>query len=141
MKRDDIRCSGFSFWASHADKTIKWNLESEQFNCSMNSNRLEVKIQKHCLIGPHIPYQAKMRKRIGVVPIINRPSSLDDDSTISLWFYNDEKLEHEVCYKQRFTHLRIRGQIQESIFFASILTHLLLLLFINSLSSDCFYFC
>lgn len=78
------------------DKTITWNLDRRQFSCSMNNHHLEVKPQKPCLIGPHIPYLPKMKKQICVLPIIKRVSCLEKQSTICIWFYNDDKLEYDV---------------------------------------------
>lgn len=62
----------------------------------MNAHQLEVKSQKPCLLGLHIPYKPKMKKRLCVIPIMKRISNLEDDLTVSLWFYNDDKLEYDV---------------------------------------------
>ncbi|PIK61908.1 hypothetical protein BSL78_01133 [Apostichopus japonicus] len=90
--------------ALQPDKTLKWSLEN--VTCSMNAHQLEVKTQKPCLLGLHVPYKPKMKKRLCVIPIMKRVSNLEDDLTVSLWFYNDDKLEYdslinEEVYNQR----------------------------------------
>ncbi|PIK42834.1 hypothetical protein BSL78_20304 [Apostichopus japonicus] len=90
--------------ALQPDKTLKWSLEN--VTCSMNAHQLDVKTQKPCLLGLHIPYKPKMKKRLCVIPIMKRVSNLEDYLTISLWFYNDDKLEYdslinEEVYNQR----------------------------------------
>ncbi|XP_071822145.1 uncharacterized protein [Apostichopus japonicus] len=77
------------------DKSVKWSLERKHLSCSMNSQHLEVEAQKPCLIGLHVPSIAKMRKRICILPIVNRVSDSGDHMAIHLWFHNDDKLEHE----------------------------------------------
>ncbi|XP_071822089.1 uncharacterized protein [Apostichopus japonicus] len=77
------------------DKSVKWSLERKHLSCSMNSQHLAVEAQKPCLIGLHVPFVPKMRKRVCVLPIANRVSDPGDQLTIHLWFHNDDTLEHE----------------------------------------------
>ncbi|XP_071848882.1 uncharacterized protein [Apostichopus japonicus] len=77
------------------DKSVKWSLERKHLSCSMNSQRLAVEAEKPCLIGLHIPFIPKMRKRVCLLPIVNRVSESGDRLTIHLWFHNDDTLEHE----------------------------------------------
>ncbi|XP_071822085.1 uncharacterized protein [Apostichopus japonicus] len=90
------------------DKSVKWSLERKHLSCSMNSQHLEVEAQKPCLIGLHVPFITKMRKRVCILPIVNRVSDSGDQLTIHLWFHNDETLDHkslihEEIYQQKGT--------------------------------------
>lgn len=78
-----------------SDQSVKWSPEKKHLSCSMTTNHLEVEAQKPCLIGLHVPYIPKMKKRVCVLPIVNI-SNMGDQFTLHLWFHNDEKLEHEV---------------------------------------------
>ncbi|XP_071822151.1 uncharacterized protein [Apostichopus japonicus] len=77
------------------DNSIKWSLERKHLSCSMNSQHLAVKAEQPCLIGLHVPFIPKMRKRVCILPIVNRVSDSGDQLTIHLWFHNDDTLEHE----------------------------------------------
>ncbi|XP_071850197.1 uncharacterized protein [Apostichopus japonicus] len=77
------------------DKSVKWSLERKHLSCSMNSQHLAVEAEKPCLIGLHVPFIPKMRKRVCLLPIVNRVSESGDQLTIHLWFHNDDTLEHE----------------------------------------------
>ncbi|XP_071822150.1 uncharacterized protein [Apostichopus japonicus] len=77
------------------DKSVKWSLERKHLSCSMKSQHFAVEAQKPCLIGLHVPFIPKMRKRVCILPIVNRVSDLGDQLTIHLWFHNDDTLEHE----------------------------------------------
>ncbi|PIK58308.1 hypothetical protein BSL78_04814 [Apostichopus japonicus] len=90
------------------DKSVKWSLERKHLSCSMNSQHLEVEAEKPCLIGLHVPFIPKMRKRVCLLPIVNRVSESGDQLTIHLWFHNDDTLEHkslinEEIYQQKGT--------------------------------------
>ncbi|XP_071849585.1 uncharacterized protein [Apostichopus japonicus] len=90
------------------DKSVKWRLDRKHLSCSMNSQHLAVKAEKSCLIGLHIPFIPKMRKRVCLLPIVNRVSESGDQLTIHLWFHNDDNLEHkslinEEIYQQKGT--------------------------------------
>ncbi|PIK47603.1 hypothetical protein BSL78_15526 [Apostichopus japonicus] len=82
------------------DKSVKWSLERKHLSCSMNSQHLAVEAQKPCLIGLHVPFVPKMRKRVCVLPIANRVSDPGDQLTIHLWFHNDDTLEHESLFNE-----------------------------------------
>ncbi|PIK55098.1 hypothetical protein BSL78_07993 [Apostichopus japonicus] len=82
------------------DKSVKWSLERKHLSCSMNSQHLAVEAQKPCLIGLHVPFVPKMRKRVCILPIINRVSDPGDQLTIHLWFHNDDTLEHESLFNE-----------------------------------------
>ncbi|XP_071822148.1 uncharacterized protein [Apostichopus japonicus] len=77
------------------DNAIKWSLERKHLSCSMNSQHLAVKAEQPCLIGLHVPFIPKMRKRVCILPIVNRVSDSGDQLAIHLWFHNDDTLEHE----------------------------------------------
>ncbi|XP_071849579.1 uncharacterized protein [Apostichopus japonicus] len=77
------------------DKSVKWSLERKHLSCFMNSQRLAVEAEKPCLIGLHVPFIPKMRKRVCLLPIVNRVSESGNQLTIHLWFYNDDTLEHK----------------------------------------------
>ncbi|PIK46636.1 hypothetical protein BSL78_16501 [Apostichopus japonicus] len=90
------------------DKSVKWSLERKHLSCSMNSQHLAVEAEKPCLIGLHVPFIPKMRKRVCILPIVNRVSESGDQLTIHLWFHNDDTLEHkslinEEIYQQKGT--------------------------------------
>ncbi|XP_071822193.1 uncharacterized protein [Apostichopus japonicus] len=90
------------------DKSVKWSLERKHLSCSMNSQHLAVGAQKPCLIGLHVSFVPKMRKRVCILPIINRVFDSGDQLTIHLWFHNDDTLEHkslinEEIYQQKGT--------------------------------------
>ncbi|PIK47515.1 hypothetical protein BSL78_15603 [Apostichopus japonicus] len=77
------------------DNSVKWSLERTHLSCSMNSQHFAVKSQQPCLIGLHVPFIPKMRKRVCILPIVKRVSDSGDQFTIHLWFHNDDTLEHE----------------------------------------------
>ncbi|XP_071822093.1 uncharacterized protein [Apostichopus japonicus] len=90
------------------DKSVKWSLERKHLICSMNSQHLAVEAHNPCLIGLHVPFIPKMRKRVCILPIVNRVSDSGDQLTIHLWFHNDDTLEHkslihEEIYQQKGT--------------------------------------
>lgn len=86
-----------SFSLHYPDKKIEWILERNYYPCSMNKTTLQVEVHRPCgLIGPHIPFQQKMRKNMRVIPIMKRTSTPSDELSICLWFYNDDLLEHDV---------------------------------------------
>ncbi|XP_071849609.1 uncharacterized protein [Apostichopus japonicus] len=90
------------------DKSVKWSLDMKHLSCSMNSQHLAVEAEKPCLIGLHVPFIPKMRKRVSLLPIVNRVSESGDQLTIHLWFLNDDTLEHkslinEEIYQQKGT--------------------------------------
>ncbi|XP_071848218.1 uncharacterized protein [Apostichopus japonicus] len=90
------------------DKSVKWSLDRKHHSCSMNSQHLAVEAEKPCLIGLHVPFIPKMRKRVCLLPIVNRVSESGDQLTIHLWFHNDDTLEHkslinEEIYQQKGT--------------------------------------
>ncbi|PIK60546.1 hypothetical protein BSL78_02482 [Apostichopus japonicus] len=90
------------------DKSVKWSLDRKHLSCSMNSQHLAVEAEKPCLIGLHVPFIPKMRKRVCLLPIVNRVSQSGDQLTIHLWFHNDNPLEHkslinEEIYQQKGT--------------------------------------
>ncbi|PIK52558.1 putative kinesin-like protein, partial [Apostichopus japonicus] len=80
---------------TQTDKSVKWILERKHLNCSLKSQQLAVKAQQPCLIGLHVPFIPKLRKRVCILPIVNRVSDSGDQLTIHVWFHNDDTLEHE----------------------------------------------